>query len=303
MMENALFAGIELGGTKAMAVLARGATIIASHRVPTGTPETTLSALETWLDSEFQQQGKPLAFGIASFGPLGLQPGSPDHGRITTTPKPGWSGTEPLKRFRDRFHLPTGFDTDVNAAALAEGRWGAAIGFGTHVYITIGTGVGAGIVVNGRPTHGLTHPEFGHVRLRRVPGDHFTGTCKFHGDCLEGLVSGPALAARAGMDPASLPADHPLWGNVVADLAEAIAILCLTVSPERILIGGGVGLGQSRLLARVAAEAELRLAAYLPDAAAALRSGLLAAPALGDNAGPLGAIALAIDAFAAAPTP
>lgn len=292
MADAPLLAGIELGGTKAVAVIARGATILDLHRVETTAPEPTIAGLESWLDGAMASHGPVAAFGIASFGPLGLRPGSADHGCIAVTPKPGWAGTELLGRFRDRFGVPVGLDTDVNAAALAEGRWGAAKGLENYAYITIGTGVGAGIIVNGRPVHGRSHPEFGHVRLRRLPGDRFPGVCNFHGDCLEGLVSGPALAIRAGADPAGLPPDHPVWDDVAADLAEAIAVLVLTVAPERIIIGGGVGLGQSHLLARVAAATEARLAGYLPHAMA----GLLTAPALGDRAGPLGAIALAMGA-------
>ncbi len=285
-----LLAGIELGGTKAIALLARDREIVAQASVPTTTPEATLAAIENWLVAAKAAHGDFAALGIASFGPLGLRRDGEGHGGITATPKPGWSGTPLLSRFA-ALGVPMALDTDVNAAALAEGQWGGAIGCDTHAYLTIGTGVGAGIVAHGQPLHGLVHPEFGHVRVRRLPGDDFAGSCPFHGDCLEGLISGPALARRAGGDPARLPVDHPLWARVAADLAEALALLLLIASPQRILIGGGVGIGQAQLLPMVRAGVAERLAGYLGPAAA--RDDLIATATLGAAAGPLGAIALA----------
>nr|WP_310522742.1 ROK family protein [Polymorphobacter sp.] len=298
MTNTPLLAGIELGGTKAMALLACGDTIIDSLRLPTTSPGSTLAALESWLAAAADRHGAFAALGIASFGPLGLHPGRPGHGCITTTPKPGWSHTDVLHRFAARFGVPTGFDTDVNAAALAEGRWGAARNASVHIYLTIGTGVGAGIVVDGRPVHGLLHPEIGHIRIRRRPGDDFPGACPFHHDCAEGLISGPALALRTGTNATRLPAGDPVWPGYVADLAELLTTLMLTVSPDCILIGGGVGLGQQHLLPALRVAVEARLGNYLPDALPLLRAELIRAPLLGENAGPLGAIALAADALA-----
>ncbi len=305
MIETPVFAGIELGGSWAVAVLARDGMIIDSVRRPTMPPGETLAGVEDWLAGAAARHGRFAALGIASFGPLGLNPARPGFGHITTTPKPGWRDVDLLARFRARFGVPTMLDTDVNGAALAEGRWGAAKGARVHAYVTIGTGVGAGIVVEGATVKGLVHPEFGHVRVRRVAGDDFAGTCPFHGDCLEGLISGPALAARAGAgagagaDPATLPPDHPLWRHVVADLAEALAMLLLTVSPERIVIGGGVGLGQAHLLPAVRAAVAARLGGYLPAAVDSADGELICAAGLGDRAGALGAIMLAEQALAA----
>jgi fructokinase len=298
MTSEPILAGIELGGTKSVALLARGNAVIDQHRLPTGDRVASLAALEDWLLAAAARHGAFASLGIASFGPLGLDPAKPDFGRITTTPKPGWSDTELLCRFSQRFGVPIGFDTDVNAAALAEGRWGAATDARLHVYITIGTGVGAGIVTNGRPVHGSLHSEIGHLRIRRRPGDTFAGICSFHGDCVEGLISGPAIARRAGADTTTLSADHPVWEAYVDDLAELLALLILTVSPDCILIGGGVGLGQSQHLPAIRVATEKRLGGYLPTLLPSLRANLLRAPSLGENAGPMGAIALAQDALA-----
>lgn len=288
--DHQLLAGVELGGTKVVALLARGPDIVDAVRVPTTKPAATLGAVTEWLAAARARHGSFAALGIASFGPLDLDPGSPGFGTITTTPKPGWQGTGLAAHFQAALGVPVAIDTDVNGAALAEGRWGAAQGLATHAYLTIGTGVGAGLVVGGQRVHGLGHPEFGHVRVRRTPGDHFAGHCPFHGDCLEGLIAGPALARRAGRDPAAVPADEPLWDAVRAELAEALATLWLTVSPQRILIGGSVGLNPALDRDRLRRAVDARLAGYLP----ALPAGAIAAPALGERAGPLGAIALAM---------
>lgn len=293
-----LLAGLELGGTKTLAVLARGTQIIDRYRIPTDSPDIVLPAIEAWFAETAARHGAPVALGIASFGPLALDPCAPDHGCLTATPKPGWAGASLLHRFADRLDVPVRLDTDVNGAALAEQRWGAAQGATVVVYVTIGTGVGAGVVIDGRPVHGHAHPEFGHIRLRRVTGDDFAGVCPWHGDCLEGLVSGPALAARTGMAGTAITADHPVWNAVAADLGEAMAILILTIAPGCIIIGGGVGMGQLQLLPRIAAATAERLAGYCPEAVARLADGLIRAPALGEDAGPMGAIALAMDALA-----
>lgn len=295
--EEPLLAGIELGGTKTVALLARGRAIVDRVVLPTGTPDETLSDVATWLEAARTRSGAFAALGVASFGPLCLNRGFPGYGRIATTPKQGWTDVDVLDRFRTRFDLPIALDTDVNAAALAESRWGLGAPEDVLAYITIGTGVGLGIVIDGRPLHGAMHPEFGHLRGRRLAGDGFQGTCRWHGDCLEGLVSGPAIAARAGLDSRSIDADHPVWTAVIADLAEALVSLMLTVSPQRILIGGGVGLGQRHMIALLPAAMSVRLGGYLRDADTALEAGLVASPALGADAGPLGAIALAAAAL------
>ena len=291
-----LVAGIELGGTKSVALIARGLTVVEQARFPTNDPATTLEAigdaLARWhADEPFE------AIGIGSFGPLGLDPARADFGMITTTPKAGWARTDVRGYFARRFEVPIGFDTDVAGAALAEGRWGAAIGCGVHVYLTIGTGIGGGVVVNGRPVHGLIHPEIGHIRTRRAAGDGFPGVCPYHGDCLEGLASGPAIAARAGMPAGEIGADDPLWRPVAATLSELMAMLILTLSPERILIGGGVGMGQSQLLPMIRAGTVEILGGYVAGVTAERLEEMIRAPGLGDLAGPLGAVALGLESL------
>ncbi|WP_332836084.1 ROK family protein [Flavisphingomonas formosensis] len=190
-----------------------------------------------------------------------------------------------------------GFDTDVGAAALAEGLWGASIGCGTHAYLTVGTGVGLGLVIDGSIHHGSLHPEAGHVRLRRSPGDDFNGICPFHGDCLEGLISGPALAERASGPAHDLPANAVLWDHVAHDLAELMAMLLLTTAAERILIGGGVVLGRPMLLPRIHAATAQRLNDYLYGCGAADLQKRIRFAGLGADAGPLGGAALALAAL------
>jgi len=285
-----LVAGIELGGTKSIALIARGATIVEHTRLSTTHPATTLDAigdvLARWHAAEPFE-----AIGIGCFGPLGLDPARPDFGTITTTPKPGWAGTDVRGYFARRFDLPIEFDTDVAGAALAEGRWGAAIGCGVHVYLTIGTGIGGGVVVDGRPVHGLIHPEIGHIRTRRVAGDPFPGICPYHGDCLEGLAAGPAIAARAGVPAEEIGPDDPVWEPVAAALSELMAMLILALSPERILIGGGVGMGQPHLLPMIRVRTMDILGGYAAITEQALDD-MIRAPGLGELAGPLGAVAL-----------
>ena len=232
------------------------------------------------------------AIGVASFGPIRLAADAPDRGTILATTKPGWTGADVLGALRADFAGPIGLDTDVNAAAVAECELGAARGCAGAVYLTIGTGVGGGVVVDGRPVHGALHPEIGHLRLRRARGDDFPGTCDFHDDCLEGLVSGPALRRRFGCDPATLPPDDPRWEPARADLAELLTLLVLTLSPERIVIGGGVGLGQPHLWSGAAGRIAERLGGYLSGTHRARLADLVTAAALGADAGPLGAVIL-----------
>jgi fructokinase len=292
-----LVAGVELGGTKAVALLARGSTVIARHRVPTVDPSSTLDELSIRLDGWRDDGHDFAALGIASFGPVGLDPRRRDFGHVTTTPKAGWQDVDVRGRFAGRFDVPIGFDNDVNGAALAESRWGAAQGCAVVVYITIGTGIGGGVVVDGRPVHGLVHPEHGHLRVRRRADDDFRGVCPYHGDCIEGLASGPAIAARAGVPADAVAPDHPVWADVAAELGELMAMLVLALSPQRIVVGGGVGFGQRWVLPRVQRETVAILAGYVAAVDSESIGEVIVPPALGDDAGPLGAVALGLAAL------
>lgn len=291
--EDRLVAGIELGGTKAIVLIARGRDVIAQARFPTEAPDVTLAAIGDQLDAWQTRHGKVEAIGIASFGPVGLDRTRADYGRITSTPKPGWQQVDLVGHFADRFGVPISFDTDVAGAAIAEHRWGAAQGDRVIVYLTVGTGIGGGVLVDGKPVHGLIHPELGHVRVRRAAGDDFAGICPFHGDCLEGLASGPAIGARTGMPGDRIAADDPVWDKVAGEMAEAVTGFMLTLSPQRILIGGGVFQQRAGLFPALRARTADLLGGYLADVGAAELAEIIVPPGLGDIAGPLGAVALA----------
>jgi fructokinase len=286
--------GIEMGGTKVVCAVGTGpGDLRAEVRVPTTTPARTLGLLTAFLLE--QAARTPLAaVGVASFGPLDLDRRSPTFGFITTTPKPGWRGVDIVGPLRTALGVPVALDTDVNAAALAEQRWGAGRDLGTLVYVTVGTGIGGGAVVDGRPLHGLLHPEMGHVHLPHDRGrDPFTGVCPTHRDCWEGLATAPAIAARWGRAPETLPDDHPAWALEAHYLALGLANIALTLSPERVVLGGGV-MARTHLYDLVRSEVSDLLGGYLSSPA--LADGLqhyIVPPVLGDRAGVLGAIALA----------
>lgn len=290
-------AGVELGGTKCVCVLGSGPDdVLAEARVRTTSPIETLDAVDEVLRRWREKHGFR-AVGVASFGPLELDTRSSDYGRVVSTPKPGWSGTDLLGRVR-RWGVPVGFDTDVAAAAFAEGRWGAAQGLSAFAYVTIGTGIGVGSIHGDRSIRGLGHVEAGHLRVPRLPGtDAFAGACPFHGDCVEGLASGPAIAARAGFPAEQLTRSDPAWDEVVHALAALFHNLVLTTAPERILVGGGLGMGQAHLLPRIRAALTDNLAGYAQGARIAARiDDFLIQPALGHRAGPMGALALGLAA-------
>ncbi|MDV3458922.1 ROK family protein [Sphingomonas sp. HF-S4] len=287
-----LIAGVELGGTKCIATLGTGpGDVRAQQTIPTTDPETTLAAIEAVLDGwRFD------AIGVASFGPLQLDTGAPDYGAITVTTKPGWSGTDLVRGLDRRYGRPIGFQTDVNGAALAEGRWGAALGLSTHAYITIGTGVGVGLVAGGRPVQGVAHGEAGHMRVPRAPGDSYAGWCRFHGDCVEGLISGPALAERFGRPGRELAEDRPEWDLFVHDLGGLLHNLVTLAAPERIAIGGGVIAAREHLLPRLRARLAESLGGYGSLAGYAEElDARLGPPGLGAMAGPLGALAVGLE--------
>ncbi len=302
-MDNAAkpYALIEAGGTKFVLGIARDKdTILATHRVPTTTPDETLAAVEAWFAEQATVHGGDRAqpygsLGIASFGPVQLNRAAPDWGHITTTTKPHWSKTDVAPRLAKALGgVPVGWDTDVNGAALSESLWGAAQGCASAIYITIGTGVGGGAVVKGQILHGISHPEMGHMRLARHTGDvmpdgtPFAGVCPFHGDCLEGMASGPAIMARYGQSLSELPADHPGHAIIAHYLGQMVVTLQSILEPDRIILGGGV-MGTPGMLDRVVAEAERVGGGYFVGQPAEI----LTLPGLGDKAGLLGALALA----------
>ena len=293
----ALLGGIEAGGTKFVCAVGTGPDDLrAVERFPTTTPDETLARAVAF----FEAQPEPVpAVGIGSFGPADVDPDSPTWGHVTSTPKPGWGGADVAGPVARALGVPVGFDTDVNAAALAEHRWGAAQDLGTFVYLTVGTGIGGGAFVGGRRAHGLTHPEMGHLRLPRVDGDDFEGVCPYHGDCWEGLANGPAIEARWGTAPPDLPDDHPAWALEARYLALGVVNLVLTLSPQRVVMGGGVMSG-GRLFPAVRAEVQRLLNGYV-QAPALLDDidGYVVPPGLGGQAGVLGALALAADAVGA----
>lgn len=292
-----LYGGIEAGGTKFVCVVGSGPDDIrAEQRIATTTPDETLVAVRRFFADAREVHGPIAALGVGSFGPVDLRPGSPRFGWITSTPKPGWADTDLVGPLRDAFGVPVAFDTDVNAAAVGEWRWGAAQGLSSVLYLTIGTGIGGGALVDGRPIHGLVHPEMGHVRVPHdVAADPFKGCCPFHGDCLEGLASGPAIQARWGAPAESLSPDHPAWALEAQYLALALHNYVCTLSPERIVIGGGVA-GVSGLLAQVRRALGELLNGYICTTALTDElDAYVVPPGLGSRSGVLGAMALAAD--------
>ncbi|SEL90867.1 fructokinase [Sphingomonas palmae] len=295
MSEAALIAALELGGTKCVAMLASGPdAILEEVRVPTTRPEETLAALEAVLDG---WRGFA-AIGIGSFGPVSIDRQSRDYGQITSTPKPGWANTSVARRFADRYDVPVGFHTDVVGAVLGEARWGAGRGLDALAYVTVGTGIGAGMIARGQPVDGLTHAELGHIRVPRLAGDDWSGACPFHGACVEGLASGPAIAARTGIKGEDLPADHPVWDSVVDALANLMGTLTLTGVPRRIVLGGGVMVGNPHLLPRLRTATKLTLNGYVVRPELEDMDTFIVPAALGANAGPLGAVVLGQQALA-----
>jgi len=294
-MNAAPLAGVELGGTKCVCILGTGpADVRETVRVTTTGPEQTLGEIAAVLARWRAAHGAPPALGIASFGPLDLRPGSPRYGRITAGAKPGWSGADVAGCLGAAAGAPVALDTDVNGAALAEGRWGAARDVRDFAYVTVGTGVGVGLVVAGHTVHGCHHPELGHLRIARAKGDDWPGTCALHGDCVEGLASGPALAARAGRPAAEIGADDPVWGLAAHALAQLLHAIVLATAPARIVVGGGVAAARPALLGEVRRRLKASLNGYLdvPELAGELEA-FVVPPGLGALAGPLGALALA----------
>jgi fructokinase len=283
-----IFGGIESGGTKFVCGVGTGPDDLKLTRIATTSPAATISAAVEFLRSEAGAGGLA-AVGIGSFGPVDLEASSPHYGYITSTPKAGWPNTDLAGAVGSALGIPVGFDTDVNAAALAEARWGAAQGVSSFLYLTIGTGIGGGAIVDGRPVHGMAHPEMGHIRLPHDwAADPFSGCCPFHDDCLEGLASGPAMQARWGVPAESLPVDHPGWAMEARYLALAVANFVFTLSPGRVILGGGV-MQQAGLFSIIRRELASIMNGYI-------KTPEVVPPGLGDRAGVLGALILAEEA-------
>ena len=285
------YGGVEAGGTKWVCAIGGGPDDLRKTATfPTTTPEETIARTVAF----FAQDGGISALGVGSFGPIDVSRSSPTWGHITTTPKPGWADTDVAAALGRALDVPVAFDTDVNAAALGEQCWGAAVGLETFCYITIGTGIGGGGMANGRLMHGLLHPEYGHMRIPHDrEHDPFAGVCPYHGDCFEGLASGEAIRQRWGNAGEELT-DAAVWELEAEYVALGLVNVICTLSPQRIILGGGVP-KQPTLLPLVRARVQTLMAGYI-DAVELREGGLdgfIVTPGLGDRAGVLGAIELA----------
>ena len=299
-MKTPIYGGIEGGGTKFVcAVGSAEGESLAETRFPTTTPEETLNRAIAFFQEQTRLLGPLSGLGIACFGPLDPDIHSPTYGHILATPKAGWAGADVVGALRSALPVPKAFDTDVNGAALGEWRWGAAQGLSTFLYFTVGTGVGGGAMVEGKLLHGLIHPEMGHIPLPHdYAQDPFPGGCPFHGDCFEGLASGPAMEKRWGQRAENLPADHPAWDLEAHYIARAMQGFICSFSPQRIILGGGV-LQQPALLPLVRAKVLAYLNNYVNSEAILEHiDTYIVPPGLGARAGVCGAFALAQQAEA-----
>ncbi len=290
-----LYGAIEAGGTKFNCIIASGPQdILAEVRIPTTTPQHTVEHTVRFFQDEGARLGQPLAaIGIGSFGPVDIHPGSPTYGYITTTPKPGWQNADLGGEIQRRLSVPVAFDTDVNAAAIGEGLWGAGQGLSDFLYITIGTGIGGGLIANGRPLHGLVHPEVGHILLPHQENDPFSGSCPYHGCCFEGLAAGPAIKSRWGISAEQLPNDHPAWELEAQYIALALHDLICAYSPQRIILGGGV-MQQMHLFDLIRGRTLSALNGYVQSPIILNQiDRYIVPPGLGTRSGVLGALAMA----------
>jgi fructokinase len=295
-MPTPVFGAMEAGGTKFVCAVGSGPDDLhAECRFPTTTPDETVGRAISFFREQHARE--PLAaIGAAAFGPVDLHADSSHFGYITTTPKAGWQQTDIAGRLHRSLGIPVAFDNDVNAAALGEHRWGAGQGLDSVVYFTIGTGIGAGVIAGGRLIHGLVHPEIGHIPVPRDPmRDAYAGCCPFHGDCLEGLACGPAIAARWGAAADELPPGHPAWKIEAGYLAWAVTSCVYMFSPQRVILGGGV-MQQEHLFPLIRSLVKKQLNGYVQSPAILDRiDEFIVPPALGNRSGVLGAVALAQD--------
>jgi fructokinase len=300
-LDAPLYAAIEAGGTKFVCALGTAdGVLIERIRIPTRDPNSTLAEALDFFRAATERHGRPRALGIASFGPLELDSRSSQYGRLLRTPKLAWQDTDLLTPFRT-LEIPIALDTDVNAAALAEAAWGAGRDENGNmldcvVYVTVGTGIGGGAVLHGRTLHGLLHPELGHLHPRRHPDDlHFAGVCPYHGDCLEGLANGPSIVARLGHELGNASPNHPIWAIEADYLGQLCAQLVLMLSPQRIVLGGGV-MQHTRLFSPIRERTRHWLGGYI--ARSEVEDGIdryIVPPGLDDRSGILGALRLAVD--------
>lgn len=291
------YCGIEAGGTKFVCAIGKGPSdILAEERFPTTTPKETIARTINFFIRKGSELGVNLvSLGIGSFGPIDIDPESSSYGYITTTPKPGWENAAIVEPISNALNIPIVFDTDVNAAAIGEGRWGAAKNIHNFIYLTIGTGVGGGAIINNLPLHGLIHPEMGHILLNQSPNDKYLGHCPYHKNCFEGLACGPAISDRWNSPTHLLLPDHPAWDLEADYIAQALSTLICSFSPEKIILGGGV-MSQEHLFPRI----HLRTREYLNNYVQSdmIRNHIdeyIVPPGLGNKAGMLGAIAMAHD--------
>lgn len=292
-----VYGGVEAGGTKFVCIVGTGpADIRAEVRFPTTHPKETMQRVIRFFDEYQQNSGDSVeAIGIASFGPVDLDESSPTYGYITTTPKPGWAMTPVAGPVKEALQVPVAFDHDVIAPGISESHWGAARGLQDFLYMTIGTGIGGGAIVHGKPLHGMVHSEMGHIRLphdREV--DPYAGYCSFHGDCFEGLACGPAMEQRWGQAAETLPPEHPAWELEADYIALAVQNFICTLSPQRVILGGGV-MQQSRLFPMIRKKVQSYLNGYVRSPA--LYEGIdayITPPGLGNRAGVLGGLAMAM---------
>ncbi len=295
MAKEHLYGGIEAGGTKFVCCVASGPTnIVEEVRFGTTTPEETLRKSIQFFD-RYVKEGKIKTVGVGCFGPLDLDPKSSTYGFITATPKPHWSNTDVRGALMRGLGMNVAFDMDVNAAAVGESIWGASRGYDPSLYLTIGTGIGGGYLINGKPLVGLVNLEMGHLRLPHdLERDPFPGSCPFHGDCFEGLANGPAIERRLGVKGASVPEDHPFWDIEADYIASALMNYILTLSPRKIILGGGV-MQREFLFPKVRNKVRELLNGYLSSKVLLEHmNNYIVPPGLGNQSGSMGAIVLAM---------
>lgn len=288
-----LIGTIEAGGTKfVLGIGNENGEILEKISIPTESPEITMPiVIKYFKDKDIK------ALGVGCFGPIDPNINSKTYGYITTTPKLKWANYNIIGELKKVFNIPIGFDTDVNGAALGELKWGAAKNLNSAVYITIGTGIGAGAIIEGKLVHGLLHPELGHIYVKRHKDDTYLGRCPYHDDCLEGLAAGPALEGRWNTSGANLPQNHIAWEFESYYIAQAIVNIILTISPEKIILGGGV-MKQSFILPMIHVQVKKLLNGYINKKELLEEiDNYIVLPKLGDNAGLCGAIALGLDSL------